>query len=241
MALIEFENVSKAFAHSGGTKLLRAHIQDTFKRRSRQSFYALRNISFRVEAGESMAIIGRNGAGKSTLLSLVTGLCQPSEGRFTVRGRVAALLELGSGFHPDLTGVENVRLNASLLGFDRQMTNSAMESIAEFAGIGTFINDPLRTYSSGMIMRLAFAVAVHVNPDILIVDEILAVGDQQFQAKCFEKIREYKQAGKTLLFVSHGPHLIRQLCDYAVWLDKGCMVRSGPAEEVLEAYTRTMT
>src|SRR5579883_587641 len=177
MALIEFDNVSKTFTHLGGAKLLRAHIQDSFQKRSKDVFYALQKVSFCLDGGESMGIIGRNGAGKSTLLSLVAGLCEPSEGRVAVRGRVAALLHLGAGFHPDLTGVENVRLNASLLGLDRRQTDAAMGSISDFADIGSFINDPLRTYSSGMVMRLAFAVAIHVDPDILIIDEILAVGD----------------------------------------------------------------
>jgi ABC-type polysaccharide/polyol phosphate transport system ATPase subunit len=153
-----------------------------------------------------------------------------------VRGRVAALLELGSGFHMDLTGLENVRLNASLLGLSRTRTGEVLESIIDFSEIRDFIHDPVRTYSSGMIMRLAFSVAVHVDPDILIIDEVLAVGDQRFQAKCFDKIRHFKQAGKTLLFVSHGGDAIRQLCDRAIWLDHGKMVLEGSPAQVLEAY-----
>ena len=183
-----------------------------------------------------MAIIGGNGAGKSTLLSLVAGLSRPNEGRVSVNGKVAALLELGSGFHPDLTGRENVSLNASLLGLSRKRTEECFDAILEFSGIGDFIEEPIRTYSSGMIMRLAFSVAVNVDPDILIIDEVLAVGDQNFQTKCFEKIRGFKNAGKTLLFVSHAAEMVRQLCDQALWLHHGKAMMFGGPEEVLSAY-----
>jgi ABC-type polysaccharide/polyol phosphate transport system ATPase subunit len=237
MALIEFERVSKIFAHTGGAKLLRSHLLDRFKRQKRDIFYALQDVSFRLDQGESMAVIGRNGAGKSTLLGLAAGLCKPSEGLVAVRGRVAALLELGSGFHSDLTGLENVRLNASLLGLSRTRTAEVLESIIDFSEIRDFIDDPVRTYSSGMIMRLGFSVAVHVDPDILIIDEVLGVGDQRFQAKCFDRIRQFKQAGKTLLFVSHGGDTVRQLCDRAIWLDHGKMLLAGTPDQVLEAYS----
>jgi hypothetical protein len=149
---------------------------------------------------------------------------------------VAALLELGSGFHSDLTGLENVRLNASLPGLSRTRTGEVLESIIDFSEIRDFIHDPVRTYSSGMIMRLGFSVAVHVDPDILIIDEVLGVGDQRFQAKCFDRIRQFKQAGKTLLFVSHGGDTVRQLCDRAIWLDHGKMLLAGTPAQVLEAY-----
>lgn len=238
MALIQFEHVTKAFAHTGGAKLLRAHLTDRFRPKARSSFFALKDVSFRLERGESLAVVGGNGAGKSTLLSLVTGLCRPTEGRVTVNGRVAALLELGSGFHPDLTGRENVYLNAALLGLSRQRTEQCFDSIIEFSEIGDFIGDPVRSYSTGMQMRLAFAVAVHVDPDILIIDEVLAVGDAAFQAKCFERIQQFKRAGKTLLFVSHVPALVRELCENALWLDHGKCVRIGSPDEVLEAYSR---
>jgi len=237
MALIEFEHVSKTFNHSGGAKLLGAHVRERLQRREHETFYALKDVSFLVEAGQSMAIIGGNGAGKSTLLSLVAGLSRPNEGRVNVTGKVAALLELGSGFHPDLTGRENVSLNASMLGLSRKRTAECFDSILEFSGIGDFIEEPIRTYSSGMIMRLAFSVAVNVDPDILIIDEVLAVGDQAFQAKCFEKIFGFKNAGKTLLFVSHSPQLVRELCDQAVWLNHGKAMLVGTPEEVLSAYS----
>jgi ABC-type polysaccharide/polyol phosphate transport system ATPase subunit len=239
MALIEFEHVSKVFSHhAGGAKLLRGHIEERlFRRKAKPDvFYALKDVSFQVERGESMAIVGGNGAGKSTLLSLVSGLCRPTEGRIAVEGRVAALLELGSGFHPDLTGAENILLNAALLGLSRRKTLACFDAIVEFSGVGDFIQEPLRTYSSGMNMRLAFSVAVHVDPDILIIDEVLAVGDQAFQAKCFDRIVRFKRAGKTLLFVSHSANLVRQFCDRTLWLDNGQAVLVGEPDHVLSAY-----
>ena len=242
MAVIEFERVSKVFSHHGGAKLLRSYVQERIRKQPKEVFHALRNVSFHVEAGESLAVIGRNGAGKSTLLSLVAGLCPPTEGRVEINGRATALLELGSGFHPDLTGAENLLLNASLLGLSRRKALDLFDEIVEFSGIGEFIGDPIRTYSSGMIMRLAFSVAVNVHPDILIIDEVLAVGDQAFQAKCFDKIFEFKRAGKTLLFVSHAPGLVEQLCDRALWLDHGEVVLQGKPGTVLQAYAgRTAT
>lgn len=199
-------------------------------------FYALKNVSFQIHEGETVGVIGRNGAGKSTLLSLVAGLSYPDEGSVTVEGRVAALLELGSGFHGDLTGRENVFLNASLLGLSRERTRQKYDEIVEFSGVSDFIDEPLRTYSSGMIMRLAFSVAIHVDPAFLIVDEVLAVGDSAFQAKCSEKIMQFKHAGRGLLIVSHAGKTIQQLCDRAIWLDHGRLIMDGPTEEVVTAY-----
>lgn len=238
MSVIEFEDVSKSFSrHAGGQALLRQHLLRFFRRESRDRFYALRNISFRVEKGESLAVIGANGAGKSTLLGLVAGLAKPDQGRVTVNGRIAALLELGSGFHPDLTGRENVYLNASLLGMSRKTTDELFEPIVEFSGIGEFIDEPLRTYSTGMMMRLAFSVAINVDPEILLIDEILAVGDAAFQAKCYERIRGFRREGKTLLCVSHAVAMIHELCDRAIWLDHGELIMSGSVAEVVDAYT----
>lgn len=234
--MIEFAAVHKAFRHGASAKLLRTHLQDMFSGRKPLYFEALRNVSFRLEDGESLAVVGHNGAGKSTLLGLVAGLAKPTGGRVTIEGRVAALLELGSGFHQELTGVENLRLNASLLGLSRQRTAQVFDDIVAFADLGDFIEEPIRTYSSGMLMRLAFAIAVHVDPDILIIDELLAVGDQSFQVKCFERIRRFKAERKTLLFVSHAPALVRELCDRALWLDHGQVMMDGPAGEVLDAY-----
>jgi ABC-type polysaccharide/polyol phosphate transport system ATPase subunit len=237
MALIEFQNVSKCFSRAGGSKLLRVFLKERLQNRNRDVFYALTDVSFRVEKGESLAIIGANGAGKSTLLSLVAGLTRPNGGSVEVNGKVAALLELGTGFHPDLTGRENVALNASILGLSRKRTAECYDQIVEFSGIGEFIDQPIRTYSSGMVMRLAFAVAIHVDPEILIIDEVLAVGDQAFQDKCFHRIRDFKAAGKTLLFVSHVPKLVQEFCDHGIWLDHGKVRARGTPEEVLDAYS----
>ena len=192
MALITCRGVSKTFYHRRSAKrLLRQYVTGWFRSGSRDedTFYALRNVSFDVHEGESVGIVGANGAGKSTLLSVITGLAHPDEGSIEVNGRVAALLELGSGFHPDLTGRENVRMNAALLGFSRAKTDELFDAIVEFSGVGEFINDPLRTYSSGMTLRLAFSVAVNLDPEVLLIDEILAVGDQEFQGRCLERIR----------------------------------------------------
>ena len=239
MEPIKFQHVSKTFSHTGGAKLLGTHLRERFQgKKKRETFYALKDVSFTVEPGHSMGIIGGNGAGKSTLLSLVAGLSRPNEGVVTVNGKVAALLELGSGFHPDLTGRENVALNASLLGLSRKRAAECFDAIVEFSGIGDFIEEPIRTYSSGMNMRLAFSVAVHVDPDILIIDEVLSVGDQKFQEKCFEKIFGFKHAGKTLLFVSHVPGLVRELCDQAVWLHHGKALMVGSPDDVLSAYSK---
>jgi ABC-type polysaccharide/polyol phosphate transport system ATPase subunit len=170
------------------------------------------------------------------LLGLVAGLTKPNEGQVTVSGRIAALLELGSGFHHDLTGRENVYLNASLLGLTRKRTVQIFDRIVEFSGIGDFITEPIRTYSTGMAMRLAFSVAIHMDPEILIIDEVLAVGDAAFQAKCFDKILEFRKNGKTLLCVSHASGMVQRLCDRAIWLDHGELVMSGNVIEVTEAY-----
>jgi len=240
MQVITCRGVSKVFHRHSGAKLIRNHLAESWKRRPAEPpFYALRNVSFDVRDGESISIIGGNGAGKSTLLSLVTGLATPNEGSIEVKGRVAALLELGAGFHPDLTGAENIRMNAALLGFSRKETNELFDSIVDFSGVGEFINQTLRTYSSGMSLRLAFSVAVNLNPDVLIVDEILAVGDQSFQAKCIERIRRLRKSGKTLLFVSHNAGMVLELCDRALWLDHGSLIMQGPAKEIVAAYQAT--
>jgi ABC-type polysaccharide/polyol phosphate transport system ATPase subunit len=240
MSVIEFHSVSKTFTRHAGQMLLRNHLTRFFTRQKDDPFFALKRVSFSVEPGESLAVIGSNGAGKSTLLGLVAGISSPDEGTVVVNGPVTALLELGSGFHPDLTGRENVRLNAALLGLSRKQTAKAFESIVEFSGIREFIDEPLRTYSTGMVMRLAFSVAVNRDPEILLVDEILAVGDAAFQAKCIEKVHEFRRAGKTLLCVSHS-NMVRQLCDRAIWLDHGELILSGSVGDVTEAYAGRRT
>jgi ABC-type polysaccharide/polyol phosphate transport system ATPase subunit len=237
VSVIEFQGVSKIFQRHTGRKLIRHHFRDWFRSDPEHDFYALKDVSFRIGAGESVAVIGGNGAGKSTLLSLVCGLARAEKGNVAVGGKVAAMLELGSGFHPDLTGAENVYLNASLLGFTRARTNALFDAIVEFSGIAEFINEPLRTYSSGMMLRLAFSVALNLEPTILIIDEVLAVGDQGFQEKCFEKIFEFRNSGRTLLCVSHSPAILLKLCDRALWLDHGQLRMDGSASDVLQHYT----
>jgi ABC-type polysaccharide/polyol phosphate transport system ATPase subunit len=238
MPLIEFQEVTKTFSRGAGRQLLRGYLMDLFRPGTRDRFVALNDVSFSIEAGESVAVIGHNGAGKSTLLGLVAQLALPDRGSVTVRGQVAALLELGSGFHGDLTGRENVHLNASLLGLSRTRVDSLFDEIVDFSGIGDFIEEPVRTYSSGMLMRLAFSVAINVDPDILIVDELLAVGDQEFQEKCVRKVLEFQRRGKTLLCVSHVASAVQQLCPRAIWLNHGRLMMDGPSADVVEAYRR---
>jgi ABC-type polysaccharide/polyol phosphate transport system ATPase subunit len=235
---IEFSNVSKCFARHTGRMLLRNYFLRWLDRGRRQEepFYALSDVSFRINHRESVAIVGSNGAGKSTLLSMVAGLAPPDSGQLYVHGRVAALLELGSGFHYDLTGAENLRLNASLLGISRKRTNELYDQIVDFAGIGDFMEEPLRTYSSGMVIRLAFSVAIHMDPEILIIDEVLAVGDQAFQQKCLDKIMELRQKDITLLCVSHSGQTVRQFCERGLWLDHGQLIMEDSIDEVVAAY-----
>lgn len=240
MTVIELKNVSKAFHRSGGQKLLRHYLQDLLGQTDPQQFLALQDINVRIESGESVAVIGANGAGKSTLLSLVTGLVPPSTGTVVVNGRTAALLDLGAGFHPDLTGRENIILNASLLGFSRKQAYGLYNAITDFSELGDFVDEPLRTYSNGMMLRLAFSVAVNLDPEVLIIDEVLAVGDQKFQAKCTEKIFEIRDRGKTILCVSHISPTLRKLCQRAIWLDHGQLMMDGPIVEVAEAYEGRM-
>ena len=199
---------------------------------------ALSEVSFSLARGEALGIIGHNGSGKSTLLQIVAGVLQPTTGAVQVNGRVAALLELGSGFNPELTGRENIRVNAAILGLSVSQVRERMEDIVAFADIGRFIDEPVKTYSSGMALRLAFSVQVHTDPDILIVDEALAVGDAAFQAKAMSKVGEILAAGTTLLFVSHDPAMVRAFCRRAVLMDHGHLVMEGVPEDVILEYTR---
>ncbi len=241
MPAVELENVSKIYSRLMSREFLHSFMTRKMrKRRHHENFYALKNVSFRLEEGESLAVVGPNGAGKSTLLSVIARLSFPEEGRVTVNGRIAALLELGSGFHPDLTGAENVRLNAALLGLSRQKAEERLDAIVDFSGIGEFIDEPLRTYSAGMTVRLAFSVAMNVEPELLLIDEVLAVGDQASQVKCIEKILELKSMGKVLICTSHAPDTLRKLCNRALWLHQGEVRRAGPLAEVLDAYQASL-
>ena len=196
-------------------------------RAHREEFWALRDVSIDIHSGSTVGLIGHNGSGKSTLLKVIGGIIEPTTGSIAKRGRIAALLELGAGFHPDLTGRENVFLNASVLGLDRKEIEQIFDSVVEFAQIGDFIDTQVKFYSSGMFVRLAFAVAVHTDPDILLVDEVLAVGDEAFQRKCLDKIRTFQEEGRTIVIVSHGLDQIAELCDRVVLLDQGEVVYDG--------------
>lgn len=203
---------------------------------SYHDFDALKNVTFSVRRGEVVAIIGRNGSGKSTTLKIIAGVYRPTAGRVEVNGAVAPLIELGAGFHPELTGRENIVLNGLLMGYSKREMEARQQSIVEFAGIGDFIDAPVKQYSSGMYLRLAFSVATEVDPDILVVDEILAVGDITFQHKCFERLRRFQAAGKTILLVTHSLADVIKMCDRAVYLDKGQIMFDGPAVEAVQFY-----
>lgn len=199
----------------------------------KEDFWALRNVSLEIESGSTVGLIGPNGSGKSTLLKSIGGILQPTSGLVRTRGRMAALLELGAGFHPDLTGRENVYLNAAILGLSTAQTDKHFDAIVDFSGIEQFIDTQVKFYSSGMYVRLAFAVAVHVDPDILLVDEVLAVGDEPFQRKCMDKIRSFQGEGRTIIFVTHGLDQVADLCDRAIVLEHGVVTADGPPREAL--------
>jgi ABC-type polysaccharide/polyol phosphate transport system ATPase subunit len=204
----------------------------------RQDFWALRDVSFDVHRGEAVGIIGRNGAGKSTMLKLLSGIMPPSEGQIMIRGRMAALIEIGSGFHPELTGRENAYLSGAMLGIRRRQITDRLPDIVEFAGIGQFIDTPVKFYSSGMYVRLGFAVAANLEPDILLVDEVLAVGDAEFQARCLTRIEQLKSRGVSMILVSHDLGAIEQLCDRVVLLNQGAVLCAGASADVVTAYQR---
>ncbi|HHD2873536.1 TPA: ABC transporter ATP-binding protein, partial [Klebsiella pneumoniae] len=205
-----------------------------------RKYLAIQDVSFTVGKGEAVALIGRNGAGKSTSLGLVAGVIKPTKGSVTTRGRVASMLELGGGFHPELTGRENIFLNATLLGLRRKEVQQRMERIIEFSELGEFIDEPIRVYSSGMLAKLGFSVISQVEPDILIIDEVLAVGDISFQAKCIKTIKEFKNRGVTILFVSHNMSDVEKICDRVVWIENHRLREIGSAERIIELYKQAM-
>lgn len=207
-----------------------------FRGKYHKDFYALNDISFEVKKGETIGIIGKNGSGKSTLLKIITGILTPSAGQVRIDGRVSALLELGAGFNPEYTGIENIYLNGTIMGYGKEEMEGKLEEIIRFADIGKFIYQPVKTYSSGMFARLAFAVAINVDPDILIVDEALSVGDAFFQNKCFHRFDQFREEGKTVLFVSHDLSSVRQLCSRVLWLDQGRQAAFGGKDEVCGQY-----
>ncbi len=239
--IIRFENVSKRFAFSRERpQTIVETITSSFHRKSSDKktdyLWALEGVSFDVMPGQSVGIVGRNGSGKSTALKLAAGILRPTHGQVSVRGRVSALLELGAGFHQDLTGRENVYLNGSLLGLGKEEIDAKFERIVAFSELGDFIDMPVKHYSSGMYMRLGFSVAIHVDPEILIIDEILAVGDRPFQMKCLDAIFSLKGRGVTIVFVSHSLDMVRRLCSHLVWIERGKLRSVGVTAEVAEEY-----
>jgi ABC-type polysaccharide/polyol phosphate transport system ATPase subunit len=236
MGSISAEHVSKRFrlyAERAGSVKERV----TARRFARyEDFWALRGVDLEIDAGSTYGFIGHNGSGKSTMLRCVAGIYRPTEGRVRVSGRISALLELGAGFHPDLTGKENVYLNAAILGLSRKEIDSVFDDIVDFSGIGGFVDAPVKVYSSGMFVRLGFAVAVHVNPEILLIDEVVAVGDEEFQRRCFEHIHKLRREGVTIVLVSHSLGLVQSMCDHAAWFDHGRVLAEGSPVEVCTAY-----
>ncbi len=209
-----------------------------FKRNKKEKRQVLKGINLRIKQGETVALIGVNGSGKSTLLKLMTKIIYPNKGKITTNGKLTSLLELGAGFHPDFSGRENIYFNASIFGLTKKEIDERLDNIIEFSELGNYIDNPVRTYSSGMYMRLAFSVAINVNADILLIDEILSVGDQHFQEKCFNKMRELKEQGKTMVFVTHSMESVKNLCDRAVWLYEGQIRMDGNTDEVVNEYLK---
>lgn len=233
---IEISDLHKEFilSHSGVGSLKTLALW--WKKKSYEKLQVLKGINLNVDNGECVAIVGRNGAGKSTLLSLIARVYKPTSGKLVVHGRLAPLLELGAGFHPDLSGQENILFNGMILGLTRKEVLERTPQIVEFAELEQHIDAPVRTYSSGMLARLGFSVAVHVDADILIVDEVLAVGDFSFEQKCYRRIEEFRSQGGTILFVSHNASAVRRVADRCVWLDNGQIADEGDPEAVLKSY-----
>lgn len=242
--VVSINNVAKRFVVHKDKSLKERVVNARASRAHREDFWALDDVSFDIKAGETIGLVGANGSGKSTLLKVIGGILTPDRGGVELRGRLAALLELGAGFHPDLTGRENVYLNAAILGLSDTETARHFDEIVAFSGIEDFIDTQVKFYSSGMYVRLAFAVAVHVDPDILLVDEVMAVGDEPFQRKCMDKIHEFQDEGRTIVLVSHSAAQVREVCDRAVMLDHGRVVADGSTDHVLAklryAYDETI-
>jgi lipopolysaccharide transport system ATP-binding protein len=205
----------------------------------KQHFVALRNITFSIPKGQTVGVVGKNGQGKSTLLSLLARIYRPTKGRITLRGRIASLLELSAGFQPEFTGYENIYLNGVIYGLNREQIDEKMPDIAAFAGINEHLTQQIKHYSSGMLARLGFAIAAHVEPDILLVDEVLAVGDAEFQERCFEKIQEFRKHGVTIFVVSHDVSALRKVCDRVIWIENHEIKMDGPAQEILDLYEKS--
>ncbi len=242
--IITVENVSKCYrlGEMQGPRMIREVLVDMVRRGlrrerlARETLWALKDVSFAVDPGEVVGIIGRNGAGKSTLLKVLSRITFPTHGRIGVQGRVASLLEVGTGFHDELTGRENIYLNGSIMGMRRREIDTRLDKIVDFAGVEQFLDTPIKRYSSGMRLRLGFAVAAHLEPDILVVDEVLAVGDTEFQKKCLNAMEDLRGGGRTVLFVSHNLAAVENLCPRGIWIDHGKMQMDGPTGEVVKSY-----
>ncbi len=240
MSAIKVENLSKVYKLYNKPVDRMKESLHPFRKRYHRDFYALNDVSFEIKKGETVGIIGKNGSGKSTLLKILTGVLTPTSGKVEVNGRVSALLELGAGFNPEFTGLENVYFNGSIMGYTREEMDAKIDDILSFADIGDFINQPVKMYSSGMFVRLAFSVATVVDPEILIVDEALSVGDMFFQAKCMTKMKKMIDDGTTLLFVSHDTGSIKGLCNKGIFLDSGSLVSFGKASDIIDLYIRDL-
>lgn len=236
---LRFDKVSKRYRirHEDGTVSRNPLVRAWNRLRTRsEDFWALRDVSFEVKRGEALGIIGHNGAGKSTILKLLSNITTPTSGEITINGRLAALIEVGSGFHPELTGRENIFLSGSILGMKRREIEAKLDQIIEFAGVREFIDTPVKRYSSGMYVRLGFAIAAHLDADVLLLDEVLAVGDVSFQAKCLQRVRELRESGKTIVFISHDLAAVERLCDRVLLMERGRLVAEGEPREVIAEY-----
>lgn len=234
---IEFNHVSKRFKR-GQKGYLKQALLDIFRQQKQEDFWALKDVSFTINSGEVLGIVGSNGSGKSTILKMIAGVLEPTSGKVHIEGQVSPLIELGAGFHPDLTGRENIYLNGTILGLSKKKIDERFESIVSFAEIEDFINTPVKHYSSGMYMRLGFAISVHVDPDILLIDEILATGDYTFQKKCFLKMEEFRKSGVTIVLISHDLATVKKFCERVIWIDNGQIKLSGYPEKVVQAYLK---
>jgi ABC-type polysaccharide/polyol phosphate transport system ATPase subunit len=236
---IEVRNMTKSFKlYSDKPNTMKERLVRGWKKNNNEIHTVLKNINIDIEKGNTVALIGVNGSGKSTLLKLMTKIIYPNKGTVETRGKLTSLLELGAGFHPDFTGRENIYFNAAIFGLTKQEIDKRIDDIIEFSELGDFIDSPIRTYSSGMYMRLAFAVAINVDADILLIDEILAVGDQHFQDKCFAKLEELAKSEMTIVIVAHGMAALKKLCNRGIWINKGEVAMDGKFEEVSEAYLK---
>jgi len=240
--IVEVRDINKVYKlYDKPSDRLKEAVFSKSKKKHSMEFYALDGVSFGIKKGEAVGIIGKNGSGKSTLLKILAGVVTPTKGEVVVDGRVSALLELGAGFNPEYTGIENIYLNGTIMGIPQEKIKENIDSIVEFADIGDFINQPVKTYSSGMFVRLAFAVAINVDPDVLIVDEALAVGDYRFQSKCYAKFDELKNMGKTILFVTHDVDAVRRFCTRAIWINEGKLILDADVNTVTSKYMEFIT